>query len=149
MTALARWNPFSEMRALRERMDRLFEDFWRDPFFGDGELATVWTPALDFSETNDDYVIRLEAPGVKMEDIEVTVQSNVLTIKGKREQSEEHKTETVHRTERFYGSFARSLTLPMGVKTDDVAATYKDGILEIRLPKSEEVKPKKIALKSA
>lgn len=149
MTTLARWNPLGEMRTLRERMDRLFEEMWRDPFFGDRELATFWTPAPDFSETNDDYVVRLEAPGVKMEDIEVTVEGGVLTIKGKRERNEEHKTETIHRTERVYGSFARSPTLPAGVKTDDIAATYKDGILEIRLPKSEESKPKKIALKSA
>lgn len=149
MTALARWNPFQEMATLREKMDRLFEEMWRDPFFSGWDVGRPWTPALDFSETKDDYIVRLEAPGVKQDDIEVTLQNNVLTIQGKRERSEEHKDETVHRVERVYGSFSRSLTIPSGVKVDDISATYKDGILEIRLPKSEESKPKKIELKSA
>jgi HSP20 family protein len=137
------------MAALREKMDRLFEEMWRDPFFSAGWATRAWTPALDFSETADNYIVRLEVPGVKQEDIEVTLQNNVLTIQGKRERAEEHKDETLHRVERVYGSFSRSLTLPSGVKADDISATYKEGVLEICLPKSEEVKPKKIALKSA
>ncbi|MCS6858856.1 MAG: Hsp20/alpha crystallin family protein [Abditibacteriales bacterium] len=149
MAGLARWKPFEEMLSLRERMDRLFDELWRDPFFSGWEVGRTWAPALDFSETKDDYIVRLEAPGVKQGDIEVTLQNNVLTIQGKRERSEEHKDETVHRVERVYGSFSRSLTIPSGVKVDDISATYKDGILEIRLPKSEESKPKKIELKSA
>jgi HSP20 family protein len=156
MAKLARWQPITEVERWFDRFDRLFDRmisrFFRDlerDFWGLDWRWEQWVPAMEVSETPDAYIVRVELPGVKTEDIEVTLQDDILTIKGKRERSEEHKDETVHFVERAYGEFVRSLRIPTDFKVDAVEASYKDGILEIRLPKSEESKPRRIEVKAA
>lgn len=108
-----------------------------------------WNPALDVFEDANKYAVEVELPGVKKEDVNVTVEDGVLTISGETKSQSETKDGTVHRTERKYGKFIRSLSLPAAVKADKVEATYKDGILRIELPKAEESKPKQIKVKVA
>ena len=106
-----------------------------------------WSPALDAMEDNDKYVVSLEVPGLKKEDINVSVHDGVLTVSGERKSEHDIKDATMHRTERYYGKFSRSVSLPAQVRADKVAATYKDGILTVQLPKAEEAKPKNIEVK--
>jgi HSP20 family protein len=128
---------------LRDQLSRLFEPSAnRAPeSFGD------WLPALDAFEDKDKYVVFLELPGLKKEDISVTVQDGVLTVSGERKREQDVTTGNVHRTERYYGKFTRSVSLPPTAKSDKVAATYKDGVLHVELPKAEEAKPKSIEVK--
>ncbi len=106
-----------------------------------------WSPALDAVEDKDKYTVSIEVPGLKREDINVSVHDGVLTVSGERKSENDVKDGTVHRTERFYGKFSRSVSLPAQVRTDKVAATYKDGVLTVQLPKAEEAKPKNIEVK--
>jgi HSP20 family protein len=135
------WSPLSNFR---DQFNRLFDGTLggRQPeSFGD------WSPALDAFEDKDKYVVSLEVPGLKKEDINVVVHEGVLTVSGERKSEKDVKEGTVHRTERYYGKFSRSVTLPSVVKADQVAATYKDGVLTIEVPKAEEAKPKSIEVK--
>ncbi len=155
MAKLARWQPITEVERWLDRVDRLF-DRMLDRFFRDWEREfweleprwMTWAPAMDISETADAYIVRAEVPGVKPEDLEVTVQDKLLTIRGKREGFAEQKGETYHLVERAYGEFTRSLLLPTDVKTEAIEASYKNGVLEVRLPKSEESKPRRIEVKT-
>ena len=149
MTGLVRWNPFNEALTMSPRMDRMFERMWKDMAwpFPEAEATLGWIPALDFTETPEGYRVQLEVPGVKQEELDVTVEGNVLTIAGKRDVQEERKTETVHHVERRYGSFSRSVTLPAGVKSDAITAKYQEGVLELLIPKSEANRPRRIELK--
>ncbi len=133
-------SPYSH---LREQLNRLFDvSAPRAPeSFGD------WSPALDAFEDKDKYVVSLELPGMKREDISVTVHDGVLTVSGERKSEQDSKTGSVHRSERYYGKFTRSVSLPPTAKADKVAASYKDGVLQIELPKAEEAKPKSIEVK--
>ena len=106
-----------------------------------------WTPTVEITENDKAYTVKAKLPGVEKEDVDITVENGVLTIKGKKESKTEEKDEKVHRTECSYGSFVRSFTLPHSVKPDDVDAEYKDGILHMTLPKSEEAMPKQIEVK--
>ena len=138
---LSNWSPFSN---LRDHLNRLFE------LSGDGRPAESfgdWAPALDAFEDKDKYVVSVELPGMKKEDINVTVHDGILTVSGERRHEKDVKEGTVHRTERYYGKFSRSVSLPAVVKSDKVAAAYKDGILSIEIPKAEEAKPKQIEVK--
>ncbi len=144
MADLVRWNPAREMMSLREAMDRLFEEsFLRPGWFGFADPAEAMLP-LDIYETEDHVVVKAAAPGVSPKDIEVTITGNVLTIKG--EVKAEEKVEKGHylRQERRYGSFCRQVALPDGVKTDNVQATFKDGVLSLELPKTETAKTKTV-----
>lgn len=147
MTTLTRWEPFRELTTFREMMDR----FWDEPF----DMMRLWPrtvgefrPAIDVSEDETAYIVKASIPGMKPEDVEVTLTDNVLTMKGKAKEEKETKEENYHIRERRYGSFMRSVTMPMGVKADKVEATNENGVLTLRLPKSEEVKPKKITVKN-
>ncbi len=152
MAKLTRWHPITGLERWFDRMDRLFDrffgsldwDFWRLDWQGER-----WMPPMEVSETDDAYLIRLEVPGIKPEDVEVTLQDGVLTVRGKRERQDEQKGETYHLVERAYGEFVRSLQLPGDVKEDAAEATYKDGVLELRLPKSETSKTRRIEVKAA
>ncbi len=155
MAKLTRWQPITEVERWLDRMDRLFDRMldrffrdWEREFWGLEPRWTTWAPAMDIAETADAYIVRAEVPGVKPEDLEVTVQDNLLTIRGKRERSTEQKGETYHLVERAYGEFTRSLLLPADVKTEAIEASYKNGVLEVRLPKSEESKPRRIEVKT-
>lgn len=156
MAKLMRWQPITEVERWFDRFDRLFDRMlnrffrdWERDFWGLTWRHEQWIPAMEVSETPDAYIVRVELPGVKTDDIEVTIQDDILTIKGKRERSEERKDERIHFVERSYGEFARSLRIPTDVKVDAVEASYKDGVLEVRLPKSEENKPRRIEVKVA
>jgi HSP20 family protein len=123
--------------------DRLFSDFINRGIF---RLSDEWAPGVDVVETKDEVVVRAEVPGMTKEDISVTLQDNVLTLRGEKKQEQAENGATYHRVERMYGSFVRSFTLPTVVQADKVKAAYKDGVLTITLPKAEEVKPKEISI---
>jgi len=124
--------------------DRMFDN-WNVPSLWSEESVVV--PAFDISETEKEYVISGEIPGIEPKDLEVTLNDGILTVKGEKKQESEEEEENYHRVERHYGSFQRSFRLPENIKRDDLDATYKDGILKLTLPKSEESKVKKIEVK--
>jgi len=143
--ALIRWDPFREMSSLQERMNRLLADYRTRSPFGEEEMAQgAWIPAVDIYETKESIVLNVELPGVTKEDISLEVKDSTLTIKGEKKLEKNVKEENFHRMERTYGSFTRAFTLPSTVQQDKVKAKFRDGILEIMLPKAEEAKPKQI-----
>jgi HSP20 family protein len=152
MANLARWDPFREMMTLREAMDSLFENAlvgqWSNGQPGERQAADFGLP-LDVSENEDNFVIKASVPGVNPEDIEVTVNGDVLTIRGEMKQEQEKNNERYHMRERRFGTFARSVSLPAAVKADQVEAEYHNGVLMLTLPKTEEVKPKRIQIKGS
>ncbi|MEE9226090.1 MAG: Hsp20/alpha crystallin family protein [Bacteroidota bacterium] len=124
----------------------LFDNFFlRDAY--EDLFPSVWMPAIDVAETDDEYVVKVELPGVNKDDVRITVQENILTVRGEKKRENERKESNFHRVERSYGSFQRSFTLPTTVKADKIDATYKEGLLTITLPKAEEAKPKAIDVK--
>ena len=134
--------------SLRNEMNRLFDDFFTQdfmpqPFRSMGE----WAPALDISETDEAVVVKAELPGLEANDVEVTLQDNVLTIKGEKKEEKEEKSKNFHRVERSYGQFERSFRLPTAVKGDKVEAAFKNGVLTVELPKAEEAKAKSVKIK--
>jgi HSP20 family protein len=139
--ALVRWNPISEMAGLEiDRLNRMFSDLY-------AEQAQAWVPPVDIYENDHhEVVIKAELPDMKKEDIHVTFENNVLTLAGERRQDESTRREQFQRLERRHGSFSRSFTLPASVDASSIAATYKDGVLTVRLPRREEAKPKQIAI---
>jgi HSP20 family protein len=146
---LVEWKPFREVSRLRREMDRLW-----DEFFGPGRrafrpLEPEWAPAIDVSETADKVVVKAEVPGIEAKDIDISLSGDILTIKGEKKSERQEKKENYHLVERSYGSFSRSLKLPVGVKVDKVEAKYEKGVLTITCPKKEEVKPKAIEIKTA
>ena len=146
MTTLTRWEPFREMASLRRAMDRMWDENFAFPQQWDRQAD--WGPALDVIENPDNYVVKASIPGVAPEDVEITLTDNVLTIKGETKQEKEDKQENYHLRERHYGSFMRSINLPVSVDADKVEAVNEHGVLLLTLPKSEAVKPKKIAVKA-
>jgi HSP20 family protein len=147
MNALTRWNPFRELEDIQNRLSSLFG---RTPLRGLGEEAITvseWTPLVDISEDDKEYLIKAELPEVKKEDVKVTVENGVLTITGERKFEKEEKGKKYHRVERAYGSFLRSFTLPEGAAADKISAEFKDGVLKVHLAKSTEAKPKSVNVK--
>ena len=125
------------------RLPALFDDLWKEEALA---ARTQWVPPMDVSETEKEYKVRLETPGMEKNDVRVEVENGVLTISGEKRVNEEHKDEKCYRVERRYGSFARSLKFT-GIDQDKVSANYKDGVLEITIAKTEAAKPKKIDIK--
>jgi HSP20 family protein len=144
MANLVRRSP----RDLFDLFDRLIESAF-DSFNWLEENWRGWSPPMEVAETEDAYIVRLEVPGVRPEDIEVTLTGDTLTIRGKRERSEEQKGETYHLIERAYGEFVRSFTLPSAVDPEGISADYKDGVLELRLPKTQKELPRRIPINRA
>jgi HSP20 family protein len=140
--ALVRWNPIGTLAGMEvDRLNQMFADFQTEAF------NQAWVPAVDIYETDShEVVIKAELPDVKKEDIGVTVENNVLTLTGERKQEQSTKREQFQRIERRFGSFSRSFTLPTSVDAGQIAASYKDGVLTIRLPRREESKPKQISV---
>ncbi len=134
------WNPFAELERIRKEFDRLFDEMTVT------ETEKVFAPVVDVYETDSELVIKAEIPGAKKEDIEVSIKDNAVHIKGEKKEEKEEKTETVHRVERFYGRFERMIPLPTEVDTEKAKAEYKDGVLEIRIPKTETSKERKIQI---
>ncbi len=145
---LVRWDPFCELEEVTEQLNRMFGRPAARRENGKELLAVAdWVPIVDISETESAYVIKAELPDVKKEDVKVTVQEGVLTIQGERKQEREEKGLKYHRVERSYGRFVRSFTLPDYVDDAKVKAEFKDGVLNLYLPKSERTQPKAIEVK--
>jgi HSP20 family protein len=143
--ALAKWDPFKEVTTLQERINRLFEDAFPRTREREEDLSPgIWRPAVDIYEGETAVVLKAELPGIKKGDVSVEVKDNVLTIKGERKAESEIKEEMYYRRERTYGSFSRSFNLQYTVTPDKIKARFKDGVLEIEVPKPEEEKPKQI-----
>ncbi len=155
MSGLTRWEPFRRQfnpwRELEEVEKRLSTLWGRTPTKADGEKEAIsvaeWSPVVDITEDAKEYLIKAELPEIKKEDVKLTVQDNVLSISGERKYEKEEKGKKYHRVERAYGSFLRSFTLPEDADGGKVTAEYKDGILNVHLPKSEKVQPKSIEVK--
>mgnify|MGYP003288634841 CR=1 FL=1 len=145
--ALARWTPMGNLVSFQDEMNRMFNQFFRG---GNGEEAgwglRTWTPPVDIYETDDALVLKAELPGVSKDEVSVEVHQNTLILRGQRKHEAEVKEENYHRVERAYGTFQRSFVLPTMVDQDKVQATFKDGVLELHLPKSEAAKPRRIAI---
>jgi HSP20 family protein len=148
MSSLMRWDPFRDTLSLRNAMDRLFEDSFVTPNFGWIAPTSAAGMALDVYETKDQVVIKAALPGVKPEETEVTITGDTLTIRGESKEEKEVKEENYIRKERHFGSFARSVTLPAGLEADKAEATFENGVLTLKIPKSEQVKPKSIKVKA-
>ena len=145
MRALAPWRG---MDALREDMERVFDRFF-EPRWDELAAAGVWAPKLDFSETKDDFTVKAEIPGVEQKDVSVSLEDQMLTIKGEKHKEKEEKDEKYHRVERSWGGFTRTIALPAGVETEKVNATFKDGVLTVKLPKTTTAKGTTIPVKAA
>jgi HSP20 family protein len=139
MFDLARWEPFDGLNLI----DNFFEDTWRRP---QAMPAAVWYPPVDILESKDSYLIRAELPGMKQEDVNVEFNDGTLTVSGERKVEKPAEGVEIHRSERLAGKFSRSFQLPQAVAQDAIKATYRDGILEVHVPKAEEAKPRKITV---
>ncbi len=140
---ITRFSPIDRMREFG-KLSKFFDDM----FFDTEDTRKGWIPSVDVRETNRDFTFIVELPGLKQEDIEVEMVGDVLTIRGKREFADEEKRDDYIRIERSYGSFQRSFTLGTPVKSDAITASYKDGVLNVVVPKADEVQPKRIAISS-
>ena len=152
--SLIRWNPTrdlmnwpSDLFGLQRDMNRIFDNFFRGATLEDHGIASFWSPATDIAERDDAYIVKVELPGVSKENVSITLESNVLTIRGEKKAEKEVNEKTMKRLERTYGEFQRSFALPAAVKSDTIDAVYNDGVLTITLPKAEASKPKQISVK--
>ena len=148
MSNIVRWEPFRELVSLREAMDRLFEESFVRPVGGRLAPAGMEVPAVDVYQTDDAVVVKSAIPGIKPEDIDISITGDTLTIKGETRVEEEVNEENYIRRERRCGSFYRSLALPLPVVTEKAEAEFENGVLTLTLPKAEEVKPKAIKIKA-
>jgi HSP20 family protein len=135
----ATWSPFNRLSSLRDLLDSAFQLASSTP-----EATSGWLPALDVFEDDNNVTVQVELPGMKKEDIDISLQDDVLTISGERRSESEKREGESFRSERFFGRFSRGITLPSPVKSGEVKAAYEDGVLAVTLPKAEEAKPKKI-----
>lgn len=143
--SLVKWDPFRELEDISSRLNRIFGRVTTRPEPDREMLATAdWTPSVDISETDTAYLVKGEIPGVKKEDVRVTIQDGMLTIQGERKQEKEEKGKKFHRIERSYGSFVRSFRLPDDTDENKVKAEFKDGMINITLPKSAKAKAKAV-----
>jgi len=143
------WDPFREMEEMQARLASLFGG--RFPLLKQGTeegfSLAEWVPPVDITEDEKEYSVKVELPGVKKEDVKVSVEGGVLSITGERKAEKEEKDKKYHRLERSYGSFIRSFAVPEGAASDKVSAEFKDGVLSVRIPKDEKIKPKLVDVK--
>jgi HSP20 family protein len=145
--ALIRWEPVRELSTIQSEMNRLFNSFFDTPTASNGISAhRRWLPALDLVDTDGEYVLRVDLPGLTEKDVNIELDDNVLTVSGERKAEHEERKEGYYRVERASGSFRRSLTLPEGVDADAIKAQFDSGVLEVRVPKPEQRKPRKVAI---
>ena len=149
MTALMRWDPFRELEEMSDRLNRMVARPATKSSGNEALTVADWMPTVDISETAGEYVIQAELPEVKKDDVKVTLEEGVLTIQGQRRQEKDEKTTKYHRIERSYGTFVRSFSLPDQVNESGVKAEFKDGVLNLHIPKSEKAKPRAIEVKVA
>ncbi len=148
--ALIRWEPVRELNSLQTEMNRLFTTFFDAPAPGgpgNGGQARRWVPAMDLVETDDHFVLRADLPGLDEDDVHIEVEDDVLTVSGERKAEHEEQREGFYRVERAFGAFRRSLTLPEGVDAEAVEAAFHNGVLEVRIPKPEARKPRRVAIR--
>lgn len=143
---LVRWEPFEGLNRIQSRINDLFDDTFGRSRTLSNSANGVWFPPVDILESKDSYLIRAELPGMKKEDFNLEVKEGTLTLSGERKFEEAANGVEYHRVERVSGKFVRSFYLPQTVKSDDIKATYRDGILEVHVPKAEEAKPKQITI---
>ena len=144
MATLVRWEPFREFAALQNEMSRLVNSWAGGEGTGNGTRS--WVPSVDVWETDSDVVYAFDLPGIPEDKISVEVEDGMLTVTGERERAEKTEDDRFYRYERRFGSFERSIGLPQGVKDDEIKADYKDGVLEIRVAKPEQAKPRRIQI---
>jgi HSP20 family protein len=142
---IVRWEPLRELNSLQTEMNRLFNAAFDTPGQGTAQ-ARRWTPAMDLLETDEHFVLRADLPGVSEEDVSIELEDNLLTVSGERKAEHEAKGEGFYRVERAFGRFSRSLTLPKGVDAEAVTAAFDKGVLEVRIPKPAERKPRRISI---
>ena len=147
MMNLVRWNPYGEMTAMKNRINRRFsEPYWATRRMDDDSDMGMWNPAVDLYEKDDHFVINAELPGVDKKNISIDLKDRMLTISGERSYENEAKEENYYRRERSYGKFQRAFTLPADVDSDKIKAEFKDGLLQIEVPKPEQQKPKQVTI---
>ncbi|MDA0334199.1 MAG: Hsp20/alpha crystallin family protein [bacterium] len=144
--ALVRWQP-TELFDLRNEMNRIFDPFRSNEPAIETSSPAAWRPSVDIAETQNEYLITADLPGINREDLTVTVTEGRLTLRGERRQASEEKNGSAHRVERLYGTFSRAFDLPGAVNVDGITAIYQDGVLAVTVPKAEEAKPKQIEVK--
>jgi HSP20 family protein len=147
---IVRWEPFREFTTLQNEMNRLFNTVFEAPTPGNGGgTLRRWMPAMDLVETPEHFVLRADLPGMTQDDVKIEFDDGTLTVSGERKAEHESKNEGYYRVERAFGSFSRSLTLPQGIDPEAVTANFEHGVLEVRIPKPEERKPRRIEIGSA
>src|SRR5436309_15528912 len=146
--ALIRWEPVRELSSIQNEMNRLFNTFFDEPSAGENSGTSLrrWIPALDLVETDDDFVLRADLPGLSEDDVKIELQGNTLTVAGERKSEHDGDGAGYHRLERGWGSFARSLTVPEGIDAESITARFDRGILELHIPKPEQHKPRRVAI---
>jgi HSP20 family protein len=154
MATMMRWDPFQDLRNAQEEMAQMGQ---MSPMLAQAlglygqqqgnATATAWAPALDISERKDAYLVTVELPGVEADDLEITMEDGLLTIKGERQFARDSSEQQFHRVERRYGAFRRSITLPAQVLAEQIEASFDNGVLQILVPKMEEAKPKRIQVR--
>ena len=150
MTVMTAWDLFEDLRATQDEVLRATRGHgWRPgQQFTSGTTPAAWAPAVDISERKDAYLVAAELPGVKADDLEITFEDGLLTIQGERRFAHDSADEKMHRAERYYGAFRRSITLPSHVEADKIEASMQDGVLQIMVPKAPEVQAKRIQVRA-
>jgi HSP20 family protein len=144
--ALIRWEPVRELNSLQNEMNRLFASFFDAPRATEGGAVARWLPAMDLIESDDHFILRADLPGLSDDDVNVELEDSTLTISGERKAEHEEHEQGFYRLERAYGTFSRSLTLPKGINSEGITASFDRGVLEVRIPKPEQHKPKKVSI---
>lgn len=144
---LVKYSPMRELFHTQNRLDQLFDSFFGEPHRGHEFEMTGWAPRVDVEETKDAFRFRADLPGMSRKDIAISVENHRLTIRGERKSETDEKSSRYHRVERLSGSFTRSFQLPATVLSERVEASYKDGVLEVVVPKAEEIRPREIEIK--
>ena len=144
--AVVKWDPFRDLISIQDRMNRLFEQTLSRSRGEEGITAATWTPAVDIYETADTIVMKAELPGLTREDIDIQIEDNTLILRGERRFAKDVQQENYLRIERAYGSFHRTFTLPATIQQEEIRAVFRDGVLELILPKTEGAKPKRISI---
>ena len=145
--SITRYDPFRDLKTLQDEVNRLFSTNFSRGFGDEGIARGTWTPNVDIFENKDEIVLEAELPGMNREDFELTIENNVLTLRGERKFEKTDETDNYHRVERSYGSFTRSFTLPQTVSGEGATAEYSNGVLRVTLPKREETKARRIEIK--
>ena len=146
--SIVRYDPFRDLRTLQQEVNRLFSGNLTRTFDDEDIARGSWSPSVDIYENKDQIVIEAELPGMKREDFELSVENNVITLRGERQFEKKDESDNYHRVERAYGSFTRSFTLPNTVSAEGATADYRNGVLRVALPKREETKARRIEIKS-